>query len=69
MERGVTALVRILIVAVLLGLLVIIFHPAYRGTARAMLRSRVEESPIWKSNADYYREVSYDDGGAYEDPE
>ncbi len=60
MERGVTMLVRILLGAVLLGGLVIAFHPDYRETFMAMLGREVEQSPIWQSNAGYYEDVGYE---------
>ncbi|HMO52285.1 MAG TPA: hypothetical protein PKE26_13955 [Kiritimatiellia bacterium] len=60
MERGVNVLVRILAGALILGGLVIVFHPDYRETWKALWRGDVESSPIWQSNADYYREVFFD---------
>lgn len=63
MERGVKMLVRILATAGLLGLAVILFNPDFRGTVVSMFRGQVEQSPIWQSNADYYTEVMFEDGG------
>jgi len=63
MERGVKMLVRILATAGLLGLAVILFNPDFRGTVVAMFKGDVEASPIWKTNAEYYREVSFNEGG------
>jgi len=68
MERGVTAILRILAVAALVGVAVILLHPSYRATAKAMWRGEIEASPIWKSNANYYREVVIGNGGANEIP-
>jgi len=59
MERGVKVLIRILLIASLLGLAVILGRSEYRETARAMFRGDVESSPIWQSNAEYYRDVEY----------
>ena len=62
MERGVKVLIRILMGAALLGLLVVVFNSDYRETALAIMRGDVEASPIWQSNAEYYREVEFDRG-------
>ncbi len=59
MEKGAVALVRIILGAFALGLLIVVFHPDYRGTVKALWRGEVEQSPIWESNRDYYREVGY----------
>ena len=60
MERGVKMLRRIITIALLVGLLVILFHPDYRDTAQAIWRGEVEQSAIWDSNRAYYTEVVYD---------
>jgi hypothetical protein len=57
MERGAKALLYILTGALLLGAAVVALVPAYRQTARALLRGAPEESPIWQSNQAYYTEV------------
>jgi hypothetical protein len=57
MERGVKALVRILLVAALLGALVIALHPSYRATAIALWRGDLNASPIVQSNRNYYPDV------------
>jgi len=57
MERGVKALLRILLAALLLGLLVIAVHPAYRATAQALWRGDLSASPIAESNHAYYPDV------------
>ncbi|HMO05445.1 MAG TPA: hypothetical protein PKC67_05975 [Kiritimatiellia bacterium] len=62
MERGVKALLRILFAALLLGLLVIAFHPAYRVTAQALWRGDVSASPIAGSNQAYYPDVVVGEG-------
>jgi hypothetical protein len=60
MERGVKTLVWLLLSAMLLGAAVIMLHPTYRATARALWRGEMEVSPIWQSNAEYYRDVAYE---------
>ena len=66
MERGVKVLVRILAAAGLLGLLVILFNPDYRQTVVALWRGQAEDAPIWQSNVDYYREVTFEEAGKHE---
>jgi hypothetical protein len=61
MEMGARMLLRILGAALLLGLVVILAHPVYRGAARALLRGEAGASPIWASNEAYYREVVHPD--------
>lgn len=62
MERGVKALVRILVVAFLLGVLVIAVHPGYRATAQALWRGNLAASPIVESNRGYYPDVAVGEG-------
>ncbi len=59
MERGVTVLVRIMVVAFVVGGAVIALHPDFRDTAKAMWAGDIESSAIWDSNREYHREVSY----------
>ncbi len=66
MERGVKMLQRIMLIALLLGLGVIVFHPEYRDTARAMWWGDIEASAIWDSNRAYYSEVVYEWGVRHE---
>lgn len=61
MDTGARMLLKILGAAVLLGLIVVFAHPDYRDTARAMFRGEVESSAIWRTNAEYYSEVSYEE--------
>ena len=61
-------LTRIMAVALLMGLLVILFHPDYRDTAKAMWWGDVEASAIWQSNREYYREVGYETVPLHEIP-
>lgn len=60
MEKGAAMLRRILLIAFLMGVLVILFNPDYRDTARALWRGEIEESAIWDSNRAYYSEVAYE---------
>ncbi len=69
MERGSKALAYILAGAMLLGLLIVVFHPDYRKTAQAMMRGEVEQAPLWQSNIDYYPEVTYEGGMDHDFPE
>lgn len=69
MERGSKALAYILLGALLFGVLIILFKPDYRLTAQAMMRGEVEQSPLWQSNADYYPEVTFEDGMNHDFPE
>lgn len=62
MERGVEALVRILVVALLLGLVVIALHPGYRATAQALWRGDLSASPIVESNRGFYPDVTVGEG-------
>lgn len=66
MQRGVTALVRILAVAVLTGVSIWGFHPDYRDTIRAWRQGAPETSAIWQSNANYYRQVVPGEDEAHE---
>jgi len=43
--------------AALIGLLVILINPTYRKTAVCVLKSESTNSPIWKSNTDYYPDL------------
>jgi hypothetical protein len=60
MDRGVKLLRRIIVAALLLGALVIVVHPDYRDTFRALWAGDIEHSAIWESNREYYREVAYE---------
>lgn len=60
---------RMMAVALLVGLFVILFHPDYRDTARAIWRGEVEESAIWESNKAYYSEVARETDVPNEFPE
>ena len=58
MNNGPKALLIILCAALLLGVLVIAFNPAYRQALLAIARGKPAESPLWKSNLDYYPEIT-----------
>ncbi len=58
MEKGPTTLLIILSVALLLGGLVIGFNSSYRQALVAIFNDTPAESPIWKSNIEYYPDVS-----------
>ncbi len=57
MERGARALVKIMLAAMLFGVVVIAFHPDYRAAFLALWRKQPEASPVWQSNALYYTEI------------
>lgn len=57
MERGAQALVKMMLASLLLGLLVLFFHPDYRGAFAALRRHQPEQSPVWQSNERYYTEI------------
>jgi len=58
MEQGSKTLLIILGTALLLGGLVIGFNPSYRQAFLDIARGKPTESPIWKSNLEYYPDVS-----------
>ena len=57
MEQGAAKLAKILAFALLLGIAVTAFNPAYRQAFLALVRGTPAESPIWKSNLDYYPDI------------
>ena len=57
MEQGAAKLAKILAFALLLGIAVTAFNPAYRQTFLAIARGQSQESPIWKSNLEYYPDI------------
>lgn len=59
MERGAKALARMLVIALLLGLVILFVHRDFRQTAVAMIHGQPESSPIWLSNQAYYSEVHF----------
>ncbi len=69
MEKGAQALAKILLVALVVGLVVLALHPDYRATLRALMRGAPAESPIWLSNQNYYPEVTASVAGEDNDSE
>lgn len=57
MERGAKALIKILLAAMLFGVVVMAFHPAYRSAFLALWRGQPGMSAVWQSNAAYYTEI------------
>jgi len=58
MEQGAAKLAKILAFALLLGVAVTAFNPAYRQAFLAIVRGTPAESPIWKSNLEYYPDIA-----------
>ncbi|NLG35879.1 MAG: hypothetical protein GX548_11055 [Lentisphaerae bacterium] len=58
MEQGSKTLLIILGTALLIGALVVVFNPAYRQAFAAQVRGDPAASPIWKSNREYYPDVT-----------
>ena len=57
MEQGAAKLAKILAFALLLGIAVTAINPAYRQAFLAIARGQPAESPIWKSNREYYPNI------------
>ena len=57
MEQGSKTLLIILATALLIGALVVAFNPSYRQAFLSQISGAPADSPIWKSNADYYPDV------------
>lgn len=58
MEQGSRSLLIILCVALALGALVVGINPSYRHAMVAIWKGQPADSPIWKSNAEYYPDVA-----------
>lgn len=58
MEQGAKSLLRILVIALLIGAGVIAVKPAYRQALMALVHGQPLESPIWKSNEAYYPDIT-----------
>ncbi len=43
--------------AVAVGIIIMFFNPQYRKTAGDVWRGESTNSPIWKSNAEYYPDI------------
>ena len=46
--------------AVAVGIIIMIVSPQYRKTAADIWRGETTNSPIWKSNAEYYPDIKAD---------
>jgi len=57
MDKGARTVARILIVALLLGVVVLAANAKYRRTLLSVWKGEPERSPIWLSNEAYYPEV------------
>jgi len=68
MEQGSKTLLIILGTALLLGGLVIGFNPSYRQALLDIAHGEPAASPIWKSNLEYYPDVSLPLAAATETP-
>ena len=61
MDKGAHALVQLLAWALVVGAVVVAVQPAYRAAFLSMLRGGGDEdSPIWRTNANYYDSVRAD---------
>jgi hypothetical protein len=58
MEKGAKAIAYLFLGALLLGLLVVVVHPAYRRSAVSMMRGQPESAPLWESNRTYYESIT-----------
>lgn len=57
MEQGAKSLLRILVIALLIGIGIIASHSKYRQAFFALLHGEPAASPIWTSNATYYPDI------------
>ena len=57
MEQGSKTLLIILATALLIGALVVAFNSSYRQAFLSQISGAPAESPIWKSNAEYYPDI------------
>jgi hypothetical protein len=57
MDQGSKKLAIILGIALLLGAVVVAFSPAYRQAFICIVKGQPDQSPIWKSNIDYYPDI------------
>lgn len=64
MEKGAKAILLILLFALVAGALVTWLHPDFSESWSAIREGRPETSPIWISNADYYPEITLQNGEA-----
>ena len=57
MEQGAAKIAKMLAFAILLGIAITAFNPHYRQAFLAIARGTPQESPIWKSNLEYYPDI------------
>ena len=57
MEQGAAKIAKMLLFAILLGVAVTAFNPYYREAFLDIARGTPQESPIWKSNLEYYPDI------------
>ncbi len=57
MEQGAAKIAKMLAFAILLGIAITAFNPHYRQAFLAIARGQPQESPIWKSNLEYYPDI------------
>jgi hypothetical protein len=57
MEKAAKVMARMLLIACLLGVGVIIFHPDYRQLFHQVRKGIPSECSIWQSNLEYYPAV------------
>ncbi len=57
MEQGAAKIAKMLAFAILLGVAITAFNPHYRQAFLAIARGQPQDSPIWKSNLEYYPDI------------
>lgn len=57
MEQGAAKIAKMLAFAVLMGIAITAFNPHYRQAFLAIAQGQPQESPIWKSNLEYYPDI------------
>lgn len=53
-DEGSKTLAKVLLASMLIGVGVVLIHPAFRATLLSMWKGDLSASPIWESNRDYY---------------
>lgn len=59
MESGTVRFLAILVGALVIGMVVLVIRPEYRGAVVARWHGRPHDSPIWRSNARYYPAIGH----------
>lgn len=62
MEQGARALAKMIVIALVAGLLVIALNSAYRQALICQIKGTPADSPIWKSNLEYYSDIGITKG-------